>query len=54
VKALFSSSVRGRAAVGGRGSLTQHLELGLGNLLPWLLPLTIFLHDADDLVTRLD
>jgi hypothetical protein len=31
VRALFSPSVRGRAAEGGRGSLTHHLELELGN-----------------------
>jgi hypothetical protein len=30
VRALFSP-VRGRAAEGGRGSLTHHLELELGN-----------------------
>jgi len=30
-RALFSPSVRGRAAEGGRGSLTHHLELGLDN-----------------------
>src|SRR5262245_43286128 len=30
--ALFSPSVRGRVAEGGRGSLTHHLELGLGKL----------------------
>src|SRR5262249_32049327 len=29
--ALFSPSVRGRAAEGGRGSLTHHLELQLSN-----------------------
>jgi hypothetical protein len=29
VKALFSPSLRGRAAEGGRGSLTRHLELGV-------------------------
>jgi hypothetical protein len=36
--ALFSPSVRGRAAEGGRGSLTHHLELELVNtpLQPWL------------------
>jgi hypothetical protein len=31
VRALFSPSVRGRAAEGGRGSLTHHLEFELGN-----------------------
>jgi hypothetical protein len=31
VRALFSPSVRGRAAEGGRGSLTHHLELELVN-----------------------
>jgi hypothetical protein len=31
VRALFSPSVRGRAAEGGRGSLTRHLELELGS-----------------------
>jgi hypothetical protein len=31
VRALFSPSVRGRAAEGGRESLTRHLELELGN-----------------------
>ena len=30
MRALFSPSVRGRAAEGGRGSLTRHLELKLG------------------------
>jgi hypothetical protein len=32
--------VRGRAAEGGRGSFTHHLELQLGNrpLQPWLHP----------------
>ena len=29
VRASFSPSVRGRAAEGGRGSLTHHLELGV-------------------------
>jgi hypothetical protein len=29
--ALFSPSVRGRAAEGGRGSLTHHLEFEPGN-----------------------
>ena len=29
--ALFSPSVRGRAAEGGRGSLTHHPEFELGN-----------------------
>jgi hypothetical protein len=28
VRALFSPSVRGRAAEGGRASFTHHLELG--------------------------
>jgi hypothetical protein len=38
VRDLFSPSVRGRAAEGGRGSLTHHLELGLGDTTgrPWL------------------
>jgi hypothetical protein len=31
VRGLFSPSVRGRAAEGGRGSLTHHLELELAN-----------------------
>src|SRR4029453_2760757 len=31
VRVLFSPSVRGRAAEGGRGSLTHHLEFELGN-----------------------
>jgi hypothetical protein len=31
VRALFSPSVRGRAAEGGRGSLTHRLDLELGN-----------------------
>jgi hypothetical protein len=37
VRGLFSPSVRGRAAEGGRGSLTHHLELELGNTpeVPW-------------------
>jgi hypothetical protein len=30
MRALFSPSVRGRAAEGGRGSLTRHLELEFG------------------------
>jgi hypothetical protein len=30
VRALFSPSVWGRAAEGGRGSLTRHLKLELG------------------------
>src|SRR5262245_26006876 len=30
VRVLFSPSVRGRAAEGGRGSLTHHRELGVG------------------------
>jgi len=30
IKELFSPSVRGRAAEGGRGLLTHHLELELG------------------------
>src|SRR5262249_60479238 len=29
--ALFSPSVRGRAAEGGRGALTHHLEFEVGN-----------------------
>jgi hypothetical protein len=38
VRALFSPSLRGRAAEGGRGSLTHHLELQLSNtpFQPWL------------------
>jgi len=31
VRALFSPSVRGKAAEGGRGPLTHHLQLELGN-----------------------
>jgi hypothetical protein len=31
MRGLFSPSVRGRAAEGGRGSLTHHLELELVN-----------------------
>jgi hypothetical protein len=31
MRALFSPSARGRAAEGGRGSLTHHLELELSN-----------------------
>jgi hypothetical protein len=31
MRALFSPSVRGRAAEGGRGSLTHHPELELVN-----------------------
>jgi hypothetical protein len=38
---LFSPSVRGRAAEGGRGSLTRHLEFELGNT-----PLQLWLHSA--------
>jgi hypothetical protein len=38
MRALFSPSVRGRAAESGRESLTHHLELELVNtpLQPWL------------------
>src|SRR5262245_12087276 len=32
VRALFSLRVRGRAAEGGRGSFTHHLEFELGNM----------------------
>jgi hypothetical protein len=39
VRALFSPSVRGRAAEGGRGSLTHHLEHSLAApRLPRLTP----------------
>jgi hypothetical protein len=36
VRALFSPSVRGRAAEGGRGSLARHLELELNTRLQLL------------------
>jgi hypothetical protein len=46
VRALFSPSVRGRAAEGGRGSLTRHLELELGNK-PFIRPLnSLFVSNA--------
>jgi hypothetical protein len=46
VRALFSPSVRGRAAEGGRGSLTRHLELELGNK-PFSRPLnSLFVSNA--------
>jgi hypothetical protein len=38
VRALFSPSLRGRAAEGGRGLLTHHLGIGVGlntPLQPW-------------------
>jgi outer membrane protein, multidrug efflux system len=41
VRALFSPSLRGRDADGGRGSGTHHLDLGLGNM-----PLRAWLHSA--------
>src|SRR5262245_41328569 len=39
MRALFSPSMRGRAAEGGRGSLTHHLKLELGNTLEGTLHL---------------
>jgi hypothetical protein len=46
VKALFSPSVRGRTAEGGRGSLTHHLELELGNT-PYSCGLLYTQHGAE-------
>jgi hypothetical protein len=53
VRALFSPSVRGRAAEGGRGSLTHHLELGVGQHVASAVATFLRRYAAEERFTRL-